>query len=168
MSQVFGLPQVTVEVDGAPLPAETLKALAEVRVQQRLSMPALCELTFSDPPGPLAGATQIAPGAALRVTVPRQTVPLFVGQITAIEHVHGPAHEQELRIRGYDLLHRLRKQQLVRAHVQVTLRDLAQDMVTDYGLAVVSVNDGPLWQRVIQHRQSNLELLVALAERCGL
>jgi phage protein D/phage baseplate assembly protein gpV len=168
MSQVFGLPQVTVEVDGMALPAATIKTLAEVRVQQRLSMPTLCELTFSDPPGPLDGAAQIQPGAALRVTVPRQTVPLFVGQITAIEHVHGPAHEQELRIRGYDLLHRLRKQQLVRAHVQVTLRDLAQDMVTDFGLAVVSVDDGPLWQRVIQHRQSNLELLVALAERCGL
>jgi uncharacterized protein involved in type VI secretion and phage assembly len=168
MSQVIGLPQVTVEVDGAPLPASAVKALAEVRVQQRFSVPALCELAFTDPPGPLDAAAQIRPGASLRVSVPRQTVPLFAGQITAIEHVHGPAHEQEVRVRGYDVLHRLRKQQLVRAHVQVSLRDVAQDMVTDLGLGVVSATDGPFWPRIIQHRESNLELLVALAERCGL
>ena len=89
-------------------------------------------------------------------------------QVTAVEHVYEPAHGREVRVRGYDLLHRLRKRQTVRAHVQTTLRDLARELVADLGLTVQAAAPGPLWPRLIQHRQTDLDLLVELAERCGL
>ena len=162
------LPQVVLEVDGMALGPEGVLALAEVRVQQRLSLPTQCELVFSDPPGPLLAAARLAPGARLRVLVRGAGDPLFVGEVTAVEYVYGPAHGREFRVRGYDLLHRLRKRQSVRAHVQVTLRDLAQELAADLGLAVEAADPGPQWQRLIQHRQSDLELLVEMAERCGL
>lgn len=56
------LPGVQVEAEGVSLAAEDLYALVGIRVQQRLSLPALCELTFSDPPGPLAAAARLEPG----------------------------------------------------------------------------------------------------------
>ncbi len=168
MSQIFGLPQVTVEVDGTPLAADQARDLAAVRVQQRLSMPTLCELTFADPPGPLTMFSGLEPGAGLRVRVPGSGPPLFVGEVTAVEHVYGPAHERAVRVRGYDMLHRLRKRQPVRAHVQVTVRDLAQELAGDLGLTVAAVVDGPHWPRLFQWGQSDLELLVGVAERCGL
>src|SRR5437763_313079 len=168
MSRLLSLPEVQVEAEGVALASEELHALGEVRVQQRLSLPTLCELTFSDPPGPLAGATRLVPGTALRVMVAGQQEPLFVGQVTAVEHCYEPAHGREIRVRGYDLLHRLRKRQSVRAHVQVTTRDLAQELVADLGMTVQAAESGPLWPRLIQHRQSDLELLQEVAERCGL
>jgi phage protein D/phage baseplate assembly protein gpV len=88
--------------------------------------------------------------------------------VTAVEHVYGPSHEREIHVRGYDLLHRLRKRQSVRAHVQVTPLDLARELVADLGLAVRADDSGPMWQRLIQHRQSDLELLVEVVEQCGL
>jgi phage baseplate assembly protein gpV/phage protein D len=161
------MPQALVEVDGAPLSADDESVLAEVRVQQRLSAPTLCELTFRDPPA--AGlAAALLPGATLRVQVRGQSPALFVGQVTAVDHIYGPAHEHEVRVRGYDLLHQLRKRQPVRAHVQVTLRELAKELVADLGLSVQMDQSGPQWQTLIQHRQSDLELLIELAERCGL
>src|SRR5260221_2186516 len=66
------------------------------------------------------------------------------------------------------MLHRLRKRQSARAHVQVTLSDLAQEMVADLGVTVEANAKGRLWQHLIEHRQSDLELLVEIAERCGL
>jgi phage protein D/phage baseplate assembly protein gpV len=168
MSRLLSLPEVLVEAEGAALSSEYLHALGEVRVQQRLSLPTLCELTFSDPPGPLAGAARLAPGTALRVVVTGQKEPLFVGQVTAVEYCYGPAHDLEIRVRGYDLLHQLRKRQSVRAHVQVTTRDLAQELVADLGLTVQAAESGPLWPRLIQHRQSDLKLLQEVAARCGL
>jgi phage baseplate assembly protein gpV/phage protein D len=168
MSRVFGLPQVTVEVDGTPLAADQARDLAAVRVQQRLSLPTLCELTFVDPPGPLTAISGLEPGAALRVRVPGNGPPLFVGEVTAVEHIHGPAHEREVRIRGYDLLHRLRKRQPIRAHVELTVSDLAQELAADAGLSVEAMLDGPRWPRLFQAGQSDLELLVGAAERCGL
>ena len=71
-------------------------------------------------------------------------------------------------MRGYDALHRLRKRQPVRAHVQVALADLARELTADAGLTVDAATPGPLWRYLIQHRQSDLELLVELANRCGL
>jgi phage baseplate assembly protein gpV/phage protein D len=191
------LPRVTLESDGGPVAREASAALVALRVQQRLSLPALCELTFRDPPGPLTVAATLTPGAALRVLVAATPAAgaiagppaadgagpgpgpgaapavgggrtLFEGQVTAVEHVYAPDGGRELRVRGYDALHRLRKRQTVRAHVQVTPRDLARDLVSDLGLDVQADEPGPLWPRLLQHRRSDLDLLVDVAERSGL
>ena len=76
MSRVGGLPALTVELGGTPLPPAELRSLASVRVQQRLSLPALCELSFLDPRGTLA-TTPPAPGTSLRLTTTAQVEPLF-------------------------------------------------------------------------------------------
>ena len=153
-----------VEVNGSALAPEEALALGEVRVQQRLSAPMLCELAFYE----IAPSATLTAGASLRVVVRGQRVPLFEGEITAVEYVYGPTHGSEVRVRAYDRLHRLRKHQSVSAHVQVTLSDLAREMVSGMGLSVQASETGPLWKHLIQHRQSDLELLVEVAERCGL
>jgi phage baseplate assembly protein gpV/phage protein D len=168
MNHLLSLPEVLLEVDNTELAAADVQALQGVRVQQHLSLPTLCELTFSDPPGPLSRVARLVPGSALRVLIADHQEPLFVGQVTAVEHYYGPTRSHEIRVRGYDLLHQLRKRQSVCARVQVNTRDLAQEMVTDLGLTVQAVESGPLWSRLIQHRQSDLELLQEVAERCGL
>ncbi|MCI0398266.1 MAG: phage baseplate assembly protein V [Chloroflexi bacterium] len=168
MSRVAALPQVILEANGTPLsPADTL-ALGRVRVQQRLSMPAQCELTFYDPPGPLTAASTLAPGTSLRVAVRGKVEPLFVGEVTAVEHIYQPAHGRELTVRAYDRLHRLRKRQNVRVHVQITPENLARELVADVGLDVQAAASGPSWQRLYQHHQSDLALLVEMTEQCGL
>lgn len=168
MNQLEALPQVLILAEGIPLPDEFVGSLSEVRVQQRLSLPTLCELTFCDPPLALTAASLIAVGIKLQVAILGHPVPLFSGQITAIEYVYGPLRERELRVRGYDLLHSLRKRQTVKAHVQVTPKELAQELVADLGLSVEAAEDGPLWPRLIQHRQTDLELLQEVTTRCGL
>jgi phage baseplate assembly protein gpV/phage protein D len=165
---VYTLPQVTVEADGRSLTPAEMCALGQVRVQQRLSQPTLCEITFYDPPGPLDTASDLEPGTELRITLSGQMDPLFVGQVTAVEHVYGATHEHQVHVRSYDRLHQLRKRQSVRAHVQVTPHDLAQELVADLGLSVEAAEPGPLWQRLIQHQQSDLELLFEVTEQCGL
>jgi len=166
MSAIVAIPHVVVELEGAQLADNALRTLTRVLVQQRLSVPTLCELTFEDPAGAIAQA--YAPGSSLLVRLEGYTEPLFSGEITAVEYVYGPRHEREIRVRSYDSLHRLRKRQPVRAHVQVGLLDLCSEIAADLGLSVESMDDGPIWQHVIQHRQSDLDLLVELAEQCGL
>jgi phage protein D/phage baseplate assembly protein gpV len=161
------VPQVTLRANDAPFVAAASQALSEVRVVQRLSMPASCELVFRQPPGPLDGTDLLGPGTAIEVGLGDQLGTLFEGQVTVVETIYGPSGEREVRVRGYDLLHRLRKRQTVRAHVQVTLAELARDLVADLGITVVG-EDGPLWQQVIQHQPSDLDLLVHLAEKQGL
>ncbi len=168
MNAVVCLPGIEVTVDGAAIAAEDARALGAVRVQQRLSLPTLCELIFYDPAGTLAGAVSMAPGAALRITVEGFQEPLFVGQVTAVDFVYGPDAQQQVRVRAYDLLHRLRKRQPVATHVQVSLAELARTLVADLGLSVQACADSSVQQQVVQYRQSDLDMITELAARCGL
>lgn len=164
MPPVTALSEVVIEAGGAPLGAAAIQTLSEVRVQQRLSLPTLCELAFYDEPD----TADFAPGMALRVGISGRSTPIFGGQITAIEYIYAPSGEREVRVRAYDQLHALRKRQTVRTHVQVNARSLARDLVGDLGLRVEAMADGPTWQWLVQHRQSDFDLLVEVAERCGL
>jgi uncharacterized protein involved in type VI secretion and phage assembly len=165
---ITNLSRVNVEIEGRPITQIESQALGEIHVRQRLSEPAQCELVFFDPQERFGSASAMKPGMSLRIVVSDQE--LFSGQVTAVEYVYGPEAGRELRVRAYDPLHRLRKKQPVRAHVQFTLADLAREVVAGVGLRVEAVPaaDGPVWKRVIQHRQSDLDLLVEIAERCGL
>jgi phage baseplate assembly protein gpV/phage protein D len=168
MKQIATLSKVDVEIEGRTIAQSESQALGEIHVRQRVSAPAQCELVFFDPAGRFAGASTMTPGASLRVIVSDQE--LFAGQVTAVEYAHGPESGLELRVRAYDALHKLEKKQPVRAHVQFTLASLADEIAGAVGLRVEAVRDAgePVWKRVIQHRQSDLEMLVEIAERCGL
>jgi phage protein D/phage baseplate assembly protein gpV len=166
MRPITNLTRVDVEIDGGLIAQIESQALGEVHVRQRLSAPAQCELVFFDPPERFDSAPVMTPGASLRVIVDDQE--LFTGQVTAVEYVHGPEAGRELRVRAYDPLHKLGKKQPVRAHSQCTLASLAREIAGGVGLRVEAAADSPEWKRVIQHRQSDLDLLVEIAERCGL
>lgn len=168
MKPISGLPKLDVRINGEMLATEDLAALCELRVKRALSVPTQCELTFLNPPDSFGSGSTPAPGLALEVQVRGSNVPLFTGEITALEFGYEPSGVRKLRLRGYDLLHRLRKRQPVRAHLQVTAADLARELVSDIGLEVEADEPGPLWRRLFQYRQSDLDLLVDVAARCGL
>ena len=167
MKPIIPMPRLAVALDGAPLPPDVLSTLGELSVSQMLSAPGQCELTFFEPPAEFADGTRLSPGAALEVRL-GDGEPLFTGELTAVEFIHGPSQGRMIRARGYDLLHRLRKAQPVRAHVQLTCADLARELAGPLGLEVQATDEGPPWQRLIQFRQSDLDLLVETTERCGL
>ncbi len=162
------VPRLILSANGVPLPGAGLRALQEVRVSARLSLPTQCDLTFSDPPGPLAGLQGLTPGTQLRLEAEGLSGVLFSGEVTVQEQAYGPSGERTLNIRAYDLLHRLRKRQTVHSYVQVSLLDLARELAGKAGLQVASqAPEGPVWQQIIQNNQSDLELLSGLAAQSG-
>ena len=161
------VPEVLVEMGGAALPERDARALGEVRVHQALSLPTVCELTFFDPSGGMADVAEMAPGASLRVRVSGFPAPLFEGEVTAVTHEYNPSGARRVHVRGYDLLHRLRKRQPVRSHIQVNAGELARSLVADLGIPVVAEDPGPLRQQLFQTGQSDLDLLAEAANRCG-
>lgn len=167
MSPLTSAPAVTLWVDGTQLSRAEVRGLEAVRVQQRLSLPAQCELVFADPPGPLSTPERMEIGSAVRVDV-GEGPSLFRGQVTALEQVYGPAGQRQICVRGYDLLHRLRKRQPTRARVQFTVAELAAEMAEDLGLTVHADMPGPFRRWLVQHRRSDWELLADLAAEGGL
>jgi len=166
--QLKTLPQITIEIDGVQLELGERAALAEVRVQQRLSLPTLCELTFFNSTEFLSDGDLLSLGADLRVSLVESDTPLFDGQITAVEHIYEPSNLRKVRLRGYDKLHLLRKRQPVRAFVQMTLHDLINELVEDFSLTVQTAENSALRERIIQFEQTDFDLMAELAERNGL
>lgn len=167
MSQTRIPPSAQVLVAGQALSDAAAGCLAAVRVHLRLGLPAQCVLTFDLADGrSIPGFDPPKVGDSLSVGVSGQDKPLFVGEATALEYVYATNGAQQLRVRGYDLLHRLRQRQAVRVHEDVTLADLASAVCEGTGLDIDAPST-PHWDRLYQYRQSDLELLRDTAGRCG-
>ena len=168
MKALAHLPRLVAELDGAALSPEEARSLGEARVQQRLSLPALCELSFYDPPAALAERAPGLAGAGLRLGLEGRADALFVGEVTVSTVEHGPSVGLTVRLRAQDLLHRLRKRQPLRRHSHLSTAELIGEVVADLGLRVEASATGPRWEALLQHRQSDFDLVAELAERSGL
>jgi phage baseplate assembly protein gpV/phage protein D len=163
-----GTAAVDVSVDGGQLPQELMRRLVSVRVAGRLAAPAQCELAFATWRG-AAAELGIAPlGAAITVRLAGDPEALFEGEVTCIELVHDPDGHTVTRVRAYDRLHRLRKRQQLRVFTGVTAQDIAGELTEDLGIRVRADDAGPSWERVVQSRQTDFELLTEVTARAGL
>ncbi len=168
MIEIRGIPLVAVSAGGRQLNAPELAALIEVRVVQALAVPAQCELVFRDPPGPLPDRDRLQIGMQLEVDVPgNASIPLFAGQITAVEHVYTARNEHEIYVRCYDALQQLRREQRTRALSNLAFDRIVKQLAADAGVGTTlphGLPATPPWKIVFQHQQTNLELL---NELCG-
>ncbi|HYE98236.1 MAG TPA: phage baseplate assembly protein V, partial [Planctomycetota bacterium] len=163
MTPIESLPRLRVDLAGAPLsPADEAK-VAEVRVRRRLSLPAQAEIVFEGTP---EGCVQ--PGASVRIGVGDDDLPLFAGEVTALEQAFLPTGGALVRVRAYDALHRLRKRRPMRVHVQVDPAGLARELASDLGVSVVADAAGPVQERRAQAGPSDLDLLRSTTRDCGL
>lgn len=166
MTTIEVTPALRVAVSGEPVDRQLEGAVTALRVTAVLSQPTQCELSLSLVERP-AVDTAFTVGSALRVEVGGERGPVFEGEITALEHLWGPDGLHTLRVRGYDRLHRLRKRQSVRVHEHVSVQELARTLAEDLGVRVTGA-EGARWDRIVQHRQSDLELLQETCARAGL
>jgi uncharacterized protein involved in type VI secretion and phage assembly len=153
---------VELVVGGAAWRPDAGRVLA-VRVVSGLGLPTQCEVTVADGPPPALWRL----GEALEVRVGGETRALFAGDVSSVELVRG-AGAVSHRIRAYDALHRLRRRCRPRVFTDVTVVDVARTLAGEVGLAVSAARSGPRLDRVVQHRQDDLTLLVELAAAAGL
>lgn len=122
-------PLVLVHLNGT---TRDLGVLSSIRVQQRLSMPDLCELHYRYPQIPddenLVGARLL-----LDAQMDGALQTLFDGEVTALEYRYpsmsggyGAARNLEIVVRAYNLLHRLRKHQHIRSFENISFTQLAR------------------------------------------
>ncbi|MFI6264934.1 phage baseplate assembly protein V [Micromonospora sp. NPDC051006] len=159
---------LAVRLDGVSLPEPVLSRLRSVRVSARLDQPTQCEVAIATDPGTAALAGWARTGAGLDVRLVDRPEALFTGEVTCVEVEYAPDGSALLRIRAYDALHRLRKRQQLRVFESVSTADLARELCGAVGLSVDADADGPVLERLLQHRHSDLELLTEVAGRAGL
>lgn len=159
---VQGLPELIITVAGRRLPPSEVHPVASVQVRTVLGQPAQCVVTWRVEPG---RAVAVACGEALRVEVGGVREPLFTGEVTVVESSYAANSAQEVRVRAYDVLHRLRKRQATVLHPDADLAGLARRLCAGTGL---SVDGAPLrLGDVYQCARTDLDLLHEVCARAG-
>ncbi|MGE5721634.1 MAG: phage baseplate assembly protein V, partial [Sphingomonadales bacterium] len=154
-----------ISINGDPLPPGIAASLTSASVCQALNAPAMALLGFADTNADAIAGLHL--GSGLIVTAPDGAC-LIDAEVTAIEERIKPDGVRTLVVRGYDRLHRLRKRQRVRAKTSVNLADLLDEAAQDIGASVaVGQAAFPVYSTLIQHDQSDFELLVEIAGACG-
>lgn len=159
---------LAVTVDGSPVPADLTARIVSARVATRLGLPAQAELAYAVVRGSGIELSTFPLGAALTAQLEGDPTPLFEGQITASALVHGPDGATQIRARGYDKLHLLRKRQQLRYFSDVTAVQLAEKLCGPDGISVSADEPGPEFQRIVQYSQTDFELLREVCASAGL
>lgn len=166
MKSIAGVGGLSIAVDGSALAPEAAACLGALRVRHALSLPAQCELVFQGIGAELADRGTGVLGSTLAVRGEDSAV--FEGEITAVEHEYSPDGGRILRLRGYDVLHRLRKRQSVEFRDDTDAGELCRQFAGDLGLDADISEAGPRWPRLAQWQQTDFDLLVATTARAGL
>ncbi len=162
------VPLIAIEINGTTLAAEIIQTVHEIRIKQMLSAPSQCEIILQEAHDSLSADALSRIGATLHLQIGHQKQSLFYGQITAVEQHYTASIRPLIHIRAYDLLHRLRKHQPVRTHVKVDFYQLAEELTHDLGITIPEKESTPVTPRLVQYRQSDLELLSELGRSYGL
>ncbi|MBA2920479.1 hypothetical protein GON01_02090 [Sphingomonas sp. MAH-20] len=156
---------VALRIDGAPVAPRLAACVCSIDVRQALNTPAIAVVAFADPPPDLIASLKI--GTPLTVEAPTGET-LVEAEIVAVEHRLSADKGRVFAVRGYDRLHRLRKRQRVRALTDVTPEDVAAAAAAEIGVSSEAPDAAsPRRTLVIQHDQSDFDLLAELAADCG-
>ena len=165
MTAAFANRPLRIAIDGAEIDAKLARCAASAFVRQVLDAPSLAEIAFAEPPSDMVQSLRYGAQLALRVD---SDTTLFTGEITTIERHYDGSAGRIVRLRAYDKLHRLRKQQHARALPGVTAGDLVQQAARELGLECAIGEAGPAQTLAMQYERSDLDFLAELAARSGL
>jgi phage baseplate assembly protein gpV len=168
MRPVTETPDIHMVLGGLTIDRADLARLVHVRITEKLSHPAQCEVVFLCADPAFADRYPCPVKSPLTVFVNGSLFPLFNGTVTATEYAYDPEGILTLRVRGYDALYSLAKNQKIHTHLNVTVPEMARDMVKETGLSVSAVEEGPVWRQLVQYRETDLDFLARTAQRSGL
>lgn len=164
MKTLTTLPDINIEINGAPLFPGIVKKITGITVIQKLSVPSVCEIEFSDNEGPVVASDSLVPGSEFVVNIRGEAEPLFKGIFTATEYYYGPDGVITTSVRGYDPLISICKTQHTTTYTQVTASDIFKEMCD---ITVVEKSALTEWERVVQFNESDIDFITRICRDSG-
>jgi len=168
-----------VKANGQDLPAQQLKLIDSLTVEQNLYLPDVCTVTFRDVglghnegtplQFGLTDANVLPIGADVQVFMGRgqKAEQVFNGEVTAHDLDIGHGVAPALLVRAYDRAHRLQRGRVSKSYLNVTDGDIAKQVAHDCGLGSKVDATAQVHSYVLQNNQTNLEFLLERANRIG-
>jgi len=157
------LPGIDLQLAGAPLEPAFLRGLTGLAIRRRANAPAELSIRIT---GVSLPSSELTPGKS--VTLAADGQPLFDGLVAQFEYQERADGYGVLTVEARDQLHILATRSSVRAHLDLDLLALANELGRDLGLRARYGKTIPPRRRLEQQQQSDLDVLASAAERVGL
>ncbi len=160
---------VDIFINETKVTPDVANAITELTIVQSFQKPSQCDLQLVLSKQQYEKQfNNLLEQSRLEIKMGADANPLFFGVITAIVHHYGAAGEFSVQITASDHLYLLSLTHPIRSFVDVTLVDIAQQILSPYGISVNAEEPGPLWNHLVQYQSSSLEFLQELSERSGM
>lgn len=169
--------QPTIKIGGAEVTEAFYDAVEEIVVDGSLHMPSMFTILLHDPSYVWVDDALLNIGKEVEISVEvteeestyAGTVAgvLIKGEITALEPDFSASGKSKMMVRGYDKSHRLHRGKKTRTWLSKLDSDLAKTIAGEAGLSAVVDATTVAYDWVIQSNQTNMEFLLARAERIG-
>lgn len=162
--------EVKVKVNGSLLPSEMRDNLLECTVEQSMNMPDMCVFKIHDDELKFTDDSLFALGKPLEVEFSAQegsSVPLFRGEITAIEPEFGDDFQTLFVVRGYSKSWRGYRNTTRKTMLDQKDSDVASQVAGSMGLSPQVDATTEVFKQLFQDNQSDLEYLQERAYRIG-
>lgn len=161
--------KIDIIIDDIKINNDIETSITEIKIKHDFQMACQCELQLVLSKKQYENRAQILmEQTRIEINIENEITPLFSGYITSIAHHYSKDQEFSIQLTACDSLYFLSLEYPVRSFVDVTLIDIAEQMVSAYDIDINAEETGPLWNHLVQYQSSNLEFLQELSERSGL
>ena len=167
-------PRFQLRIDGTPLPAAAELDLIDLSVLLDVAAPSMFavrlnnwdevrrRITWSD-----GDLFNLGKEVEVRMGYADDLAPVMMGEITGLEPEFRADDLPQLVVRGHDRRHRLMRGRKTLSFTEVKDSDLAVQLAGDAGLSAQAEDTKVVHEYVLQHDQTDLELLAGRAHRIG-
>ncbi len=165
--------ECTIKISGQLMQDDFMDLLAEVVVDTSLHLPDMFTIAINDPELAWVDSNQLDVGKPVEIKIKTGGElgglegTLIKGEITALEPTFSAAGETTLLIRGYDKSHRLHRGKKTRTFLKQRDSDIVQRIAGEVGLSAQVDSTNIQYDYVLQNNQTNMEFLLARAQRIG-
>ena len=165
--------QCTIKIGGSQVSQELMTDLKQVVVDSSLHLPSMFTIEVHDPGLKWVDDSQLAIGKPVEIGMEQPddlggaTDTIISGEITALEPQFSSDGRTALLLRGYDKSHRLHRGRQTRTFLQQSDADIVSTIAGEAGLAANTDTTTVTYDYVLQNNQTNMEFLLARAERIG-
>ncbi|MCB9107671.1 MAG: VgrG-related protein [Anaerolineales bacterium] len=166
--------QILIKANGQPLPEPLMDALGEVVVDSSLYQPNMFSIVVRDPKIKwVDDQDYLAPGKEIEIKVQTGAEQgnlkglLMCGEITSLEPSFSAQGRTTLLVRGYDKSHRLHRGKQTRTFANLSIAQIIKTIAEEADLIPELDATTVRYDYLLQNNQTNMEFLLALAERVG-
>ena len=162
--------QVEIKLNGQAVQSAVMNNLSYMTVEQHVHLPGMFILRFLDPSLEILDNGPFDLTKEVEILAEKEDgtkISLIKGEITALEPEFREGMLLEVVVRGFDKSHRLFRESISKAYLNIKDSDLASRIAGEAGLSAQVDATSTVYKHLIQHNQTNLEFLFERAWRIG-